>query len=471
MAIQELRILPPFAIGRFGSSPTPLEAYELKFRDDDPLGFREICPAETLEIDPTSGAVKRCYTPDRIRFRDGDFIRPVAPFLEVFAKTSADTWKPLTLDLLKAEGLGPKAVRWSVEVANLKAFRQTGCAEDKVTAQTGVFNDHKIHELRGDCPHFRAGRYVRFGSVRYIQPTTKFPEIRFRFTPAKGLVYGADENDRLFDGHPERVVYDPSSAGATWLGFRSIKASRTLCNPNDIYEGAEKNQTDTLMGPSKGYLDDVCDGPVTVELVLKDRRTLRARAWISACMPAFAPDSQPVRTVADELEQLLFGPNLEPGKASLKEAAEIVRRALETVRLMNTAVMNGNIVDGRVNIAHTLITQDTNDYRRLYAPIMASSLADNLAVRALHERVYTALLSGSAPWFAQVLRQPEEVADLSDEGRRKMPPMLRGADGRCLALTRRQANKIIQAAKEKACHEGEKQDGKHERKDQSKSTK
>jgi hypothetical protein len=471
MSIQELRILPPFAIGRFGSSPTPLEAYELKVREDDPLGFRKICPAETLEISPGSGAVKRCYTPERIRFRDGDLIRPVAPFLEVFAKTSADTWKPLTLDLLKGEGLGPKAVRWAVEVANLKVFRQTGDAEDKVTGQTGVFSDHKIHELKGECPHFHKGRYVAFGSVRYICPSKEFPQIRLRFTPAKGLVYGADEKDPLFDGHPERVVYDSSKSVAKWLGFRSTIASRTLCNPSDIYEGAEDNQTPTQMGPSKGYLDDVCDGPVTVQLTLKDGTHLKARAWISACMPAFAPDSQPVRTVADELEQLLFGPDIKPGMGSLEEAAEIVRRALETVRLMNTAVMNGNLVDGRVNIAHTLITQDTNDYRRLYAPIMASSLADNLAVRALHERVYTALLSGSAPWFAQVLRQPEEVADLSDKGRRKMPPMLRGADGRCLALTRRQANKIIQAAKDRACDDGEKQDGNHERKDQSKSVK
>ena len=466
MSIQELRILPPFAIGRFGSSLTPLEAYELRIREDDPLGFRKICPAETLEIDPASGAVKRSYKPERIRFRDGDRIRPVAPFLEVFAITSTDSLEPLTLDLLAAEGLGPEAIRWSVAVANLKAFRQTGDSDDKVIASSETFSDHGIHELRGESPHFRTGKFVPFGNVRYIRPTQEFPEIRFRFTPAEGLVYGANEKDPLFTEHQDRVVYNSSpDGGGKWLGFQSDIFSRTLTNPSDIYEGAEDNQTDTKMGPSKGYLDDVCDGPVTAELTLKDGRTLTARAWISACMPAFAPDSQPVRTVADELEQLLFGPELTPGAASIEEAAEIVRRALETVRLMNTAVMNGNIVDGRVNIAHTLITQDTNDYRRLYAPIMASSLVDNLAVRALHERVYNALLSGSAPWFAQVLRQPEEVADLSDQGRRKMPPMLRGADGRCLALTRRQLNTIIQAATEKSCHELEKQDGKHERKD------
>jgi hypothetical protein len=456
MSIQALRILPPLAIGRFGSSPHPLEAYELKIRDDDPLGFRQICPEETLEIDPASGAVKWAYTPERIRFRDGEHIRPVAPFLEVFADTGKDTLEPLTADLLAAEGLGPDAVRWRVEVGNLKVFRQTGKEKDKVIARKGPFTDHEIQELRGECPNFRSGKSVLFGNVRYIRPTAEFPEIRLRFTPARGLVYGADPKDPLFEGSEERIVYDPDHGG-TWLGFQSDAKSRTLTNPSDIYEGAEEGGTDDKLGPSKGYLDDVCDGVVLVELAPKNGPSVHAHAWISACMPDFAPDSQPVRTVADELEQLIYGPDI-AGRASLEEAAEVVRRALETVRLMNTAVMNGNVVDGRVNIAHTLITQDTNDYRRLYAPIMAASLVDNLAVRALHERVYAALLSGSAPWFAQVLRQPEEVGDLSDKGRRKMPPMLRGADGRALALTRRQSNKIIQAAQQAPCPKNAKQE-------------
>jgi hypothetical protein len=100
MSIFEIRVLPPMAIARFGSSPTPLEAYELKVPEDDPLGFRQIFPSTTLEIDPETGEVVRAYIPERIRFRDGDKIRPVAPFLELFVRTSEDVIEPLTLDLL-----------------------------------------------------------------------------------------------------------------------------------------------------------------------------------------------------------------------------------------------------------------------------------------------------------------------------------------------------------------------------------
>ena len=71
-------------------------------------------------------------------------------------------------------------------------------------------------------------------------------------------------------------------------------------------------------------------------------------------------------------------------------------------------------------------------------PIMARSLVDTAALEQLHQSLLVALRSGAAPWFADVLRDHDEVGDLSDRGRRKMPAMMRGADGRHLALTRRQ---------------------------------
>jgi hypothetical protein len=50
----------------------------------------------------------------------------------------------------------------------------------------------------------------------------------------------------------------------------------------------------------------------------------------------------PVRTVSDELEQAMYGPELESEVTGdeIEQVKQIVRRALETVRLMNTAQMN-----------------------------------------------------------------------------------------------------------------------------------
>jgi hypothetical protein len=452
MTISALRILPPFAIARFGSSPQPLEAYDLELSPDAPLAYRRIVPRETFEIDQASGAIIRRYVPDQIVFRDGDQIRPVAPFLEVFARTDSDTLEPLTLDLLRREGIAPEAIAWIASVANLKVFRQTGDVKDKVRAELR-FNDYAPHELQGRAEHFLEGKFIPFGHVRYIRPTEDFPEIRLRFTPPQGVVYGSSDKrsdidakgdivDPTFVGREDRIVYD-TSRGA-WRNFQANSKNPALPNPSDIYQGIWPDDQPLPIG--WGYLDDVCDGRVSVEITCNDGRRLTASAWLSSCMPGFAPDSQPVRTVADELEQLILGPEVADEEVSIDDAAEIVRRALETVRLMNTTAMNANTIRGRTDIASTLFRQDASDYGRLWAPGMAASLVDNFAVRTLHERVYAALKSGSAPWFAEVLRQPEEVGDLSDKARRKMPAMLRGADGRALTLTRRQISKIVKAA-------------------------
>ena len=107
MPITELRILPPLAIARLGAS-TPLAAYSLALPEGNPLGFRQIVPQPTLEIDDKTGTITSAKAPESIQFKDDGQIRPVAPFLEVWAVTGPDTLEPLTLDLLKSEGLSPK---------------------------------------------------------------------------------------------------------------------------------------------------------------------------------------------------------------------------------------------------------------------------------------------------------------------------------------------------------------------------
>ena len=192
MTIKALRILPPFAIGRLGSAPEPLDNYAIEVDEDRPLDFRTIVPQETLVVDPRTGEISGTRTAKSITFKTDGRIHPVAPFLEVFVRVDNErAWRPLTAPLLAAHGLKPTDLRWSVTVANRKVERRTGNADDRVEARTGWFRGHAIKRLEGHCENFVSTRKrIDFGSVRYIKPTKAFPEIRFRFTPATGLIYG-----------------------------------------------------------------------------------------------------------------------------------------------------------------------------------------------------------------------------------------------------------------------------------------
>lgn len=330
MAILELRILPPVAVGRLGSSATPLEAFDLDVPAERPLDFRTIVPCESFHVDPGTGALTP-YTPANIRFRDDDKkVRPVAPFLEVFAVTDANPslLVPLTPALLAANGLGLDAVAWTVEVANIKVFRRTKIYADKITAAVRDFRDHDSHDLRGECPNFRDKKTLPLGAVRFIRPTDAYPGLRLRFTPAAGKVYGSSRmrytsktvevEDKVFDSD-DRIIYDPRPGKGTWRGYAE-SSGPSLTNPAQIFAGYADGDSQV----SWGYIDDECDGYAEFRLAV-GKKVLKARAVIGAGPPAYAPDTLPVRVVADELEQLLFGPEV-TGDVPIEEAEEIVRR-------------------------------------------------------------------------------------------------------------------------------------------------
>ena len=462
MPILELRILPPVAIGRLGAAAEPLEAFDLVRDPERPLDYRRIVPCLSFKVDHASGEVVEAYTPEKIRFRDANhLVRPVAPFLEVFTRLASapDELVPLTRDLLAAEGLSISALSWDVAVGNIKVFRRTGNTHDKIEAAVRDLRDHAVHHLQGRCEHFLPGKVLPLGHVQFIRPTAAFPQIRLRFTPAGGHVYGSALKRQTGPGQFEadpviktsaQVLYDATRG--SWQGYRDTGAAGET-NPGSIYAGWDTppDQSGNSYHVSWGYLDDECDGTVTVKL-LNGEQVLSAQAVIGAGPPAYAPDTLPVRVVSDEVEQILLGASVDDDSISLDDAAELVFRALETVRLMNTAVMNGNPVNGRLNVASTMVRQNSGDFERLYEPIAAASLADNLALRALHERVFAGLAARGLPWFAQALRQPEEIGDLSSATLRKMPALMRGADGRSLALTRRHIDMVTQAARAIAHH-------------------
>jgi hypothetical protein len=486
--IEALRILPPIAIGRFGSASEPLDNYTLEDDPEHPLGFRRIKPAPTLIVND-AGEVAEKPPVAAIEFTTTEAgeggehvrIRPVAPFLEVFAKLEGQSdLVPLSGGLLAEAGLAVEDVRWNAQVANRKVVRRTGDQNDQVSADTGWVSGHESVELKGKCANFleKENAYISFGHVRLIRPTEKFPELRLRFTPPKGLIYGPGcpdsktdcqcgdvENDPVIP--PERRVYDCRNS---WYGFDSETFEPPEGDGQLGYENATlppslfaisspaPSWLNDNIAISRGYLDDASDGFVHVALTLPSGATLTASARICVGPPDVAPDSLFLRSLADDLEQVINGPELSPDEdteTTRERAAEIVRRAFETVRFMNVAVLNGNDIKGRSALTlDSMPQEEAADTERALRPVMPPETVDTFTITALHEQVYAALRGGAAPWFDRLIRRPEEVSDLTDHGRRKMPALMCGADNNYLALTHRQIDTILKASSPARSHPG-----------------
>ncbi len=443
--IKELRILPPFAIGRLGSAPDPLDNYTIETEAEAPLDFRTIKPDKTLTVDVATGEISGSHTPAEMQFKQDGRIRPVAPFLEVFALTDDDRLVPVTLDMLAGAELA-----WRVSVANRKVVRRTRDEDDLVAAHTGWFSDHAPQPLKGFCRNFISDDvFVDFGSARFIRPNQRYPQIRLRFTPAKGLIYGThapDGKDRVIP--PERAIYDRGKGN--WYHFKSDGKDETIPPSLFAIEPPAPSWLNDNIAISRGYFDDACDGFVEVRLTLPGGKVLTAMARVCASPPAVVPDSLFVRSLADDLEQVIHGPtvaNDEPPDVTQARAEDIVRRAFETVRFLNVAVLNGNDYKGRSALSlDSMPEEEAADTERAIRPVITPEGADTLAILTLHQQVFAALRGGAAPWFLRLLRKPEEVSDFTDRGRRKMPALMCGADNSYLALTYRQIDTIRKVA-------------------------
>jgi hypothetical protein len=488
MSIKALRILPPIAIGRLGSASEPLVAYEIEADPEHPLDIPRIKGAKTFRVDRATGKIVDAFIPEVVSFKEvragetTEHIRPVAPFLEVWARVEGDEWVPLTLDLLSENRLKPADVQWQVTVANRKVARRTANPDDEVSAQTPSFSTHQAQPLRGHCRNFVNGdASIDLGQVQFIKPTAKHPEIRLRFTPAQGKIYGPklepSELERIYGKNAQNAVwtppagqaiYDPSKGWLEFEAFKPIEPGECTPSPDDGDERERLEARETLPpslyaivppGPcwlndniavSRGYLDDTCDGVVEVRLQLRSGAVLEAAARICSGPPAVLPDTVFLRTLADDLDQVIHGPwvpSEESEEETRKRALDIVRRAFDAVRFLNVAVMNGNPVKGRDPLDFdTMPAEEAFDVYRMMRPIVPERTADSLMIMGLHQQVYAALQGGAAPWFAHALRLPTEVGDFTDHGRRKMPAMMCGADGGYLALTYRQINAILRCS-------------------------
>ena len=84
MPIREIYFLPPLAIARLGGSETPLDCFVWDTDKSIHGGNRTaIEPAVSLRV-MADGSL-RPFMPNAIQFRDGDLLRPVAPFFELWA--------------------------------------------------------------------------------------------------------------------------------------------------------------------------------------------------------------------------------------------------------------------------------------------------------------------------------------------------------------------------------------------------
>ena len=537
--IIELRILPPFAIARLGSADDPMDNYTIELdapeNQDQPLGYRALKPLDTLIVGERSGEIEAVKTPPfPLQFKIGGKIRPVAPFLEVYAVVESDKTEvgsekkehelvPLTVDLLAHNKLSVKDISWTVKVANRKVARRTGDENDvvatgEVVRQAGEENklvaiqgdvvvaDHDIHTLHGYCTNFESPETdtVIFGQVRFIKPNERHPEIRLRFTPARGLIYGpksdpeqaasepsepADDNLMPYAVPSDQSVYDPKKG--IWAGYqdlsedpepdaedddplKNLKVARKKIWADNRWDLGYDNETlppglYAINPPAPSWLYDnrrdqprlsrrrlrrLCRGPHRqarrgsgqeqadsegAESALARRRWLRTRC---SCAPS--PTISIRSCSARRWTRTCIRRIGDAERSALRTSSAA---PIETVRFMNVVVMNGNNFKGRPSLSlDSMPEEEAADTERAIRPVMHPGSVDTKAITALHQQVYAALRAGTAPWFVRLLRRPDEVADFTDHGRRKMPALMCGADNNYLALTWRQIHTIEKAA-------------------------
>jgi hypothetical protein len=366
MQIKEIYFLPPLAIARLGGSDTPLDCFVWNTDQSMHGGNRTVIePAVSLRV-MANGSV-RPFVPKVIQFRDGELLRPVAPFFELWAKLEDGSCRPLTEGLM--QHVDPSASLQSVEyritVANRKAQRRTGSAACAYIAREVVpGDDHERKRLLAYSPHapgeeplVSAENKIPLGHFQVIRPINRqamgvdLSALRVRFTPATGQVYGpptaitgpasplppGQALDRVTLGgrlyeivKPENRILSPNTK---WSKYIMDDKGQEDPQPSDSYDGANvgKNR-------SWGVVDDTCDGIIEAQVAIGGVRYVATARVLSSC-PDFAPDRRPLNSFADDLADRDKGP-VEMGtdqekEQALEEIADLFQRAFETASLIN----------------------------------------------------------------------------------------------------------------------------------------
>jgi hypothetical protein len=353
---------PALSIARLGGSTSPQDAFRwVESPNPRSPGETAVAPDWSLMVQ-ADGSVAP-FMPQNLTFRDGALIRPVCPFIELWARlgepgSAPSTWReaPLTPALLASQGVALASVRFRVTAVNSKAARRAGNPNLRfgtfppVTLQAD--NNSSVPLLGvsppgAARPMIPAGRNIPLGSVQVLrsrpQPAAgsalwseavNVEVLRLRFTPARGRIYGPPQaaranptprGDSAVPVNPAQAFLD---ARAGWFGVRPNPPDQ----PGDTYDGADVGNNVSL-----GVVDDTCEARIEVSFALPGQagRAVSAAASVFVAPPDFAPDRRPFLSLADEL-------NDRSGDAAALSrqdrdlwAQDLFERVYETVSLFN----------------------------------------------------------------------------------------------------------------------------------------
>jgi hypothetical protein len=374
--------LPPIAVARVGGSDNPMEAFEWD-SDVSTHGAHQTVIKPTVTLDVAADGSVRTYIPNVIRFRDGNQLRPAAPFFELWLRVESGEngekrEERATPALLAQLGASLDNLQFNVTVANCKAQRRTGSPACSFIARVDVRgNDHERKPLLAISPHTAdqeplvyADRPIPLGVFQVIRPAAKtvmgvdLSQIRVRFTPARGEVYGPPNAivGPPSPAQPGEIVAAPILPGVLheivpernrilnpntpWSSYIMNDKGQTDPQPCDSYDGADVGDW-----RSWGVVDDTCDGILTAQLVVSGQR-FAATARVLSGVPDFAPDRRTFVSLAADLADRELQP-VEVSEKTLEdtteEIADLFARIFETGGLMNLDAMRYKAIQININ--------------------------------------------------------------------------------------------------------------------------
>lgn len=461
--IEKLWLYPPLAFARLGTSTNPGDNFNWSANDLRPRGTGKttIKPAQTLHV-AVDGTVTASI-PTEISFKDTQGFKPVCPFFELHGQWRSDTGVEegaITPEVLAQFGLTSRDLQWKVELANLKPFHYTLANGDRLAAKVDIPGDVTTKQLLlGISPADNSPPLVTetnpllLGSIQLTLPNETFPEIRLRFTPATGEVYGPtnlperletlrqrvpNSQWRNFQLPAERLILNPEAA---WCNFRITNDPRT--NPG----GLLATEDDT--GISLGLVDDVCDGIITCSI-----QNLSAVGRIVVGPPDYAPDRRPLTSLADGLSDRVSRTRVseadyvEDMELTSTEVKDLLERVLETMEAMNLDFQNNRVRGENRGIALAQGLAENAAEDKAFPPIepiLGRPLPLTEFGRQRHRRfvsleIFEDRLRENPDLIAKWIREPMTVERYYD---RKMPALMRGSDRYPMHITRRQYDLLV----------------------------